>query len=78
MGFYELTRAGNPCRVCVSCPHGLGELRGHQEPDVIATKYRQELLGHFLEEAGERSEGHREASNARGESQVVLTPLDQQ
>lgn len=78
MGFYELTGAGNPRRVCVSCPHGLGELRGHQEPDVVATKNCQQLLGHLLEEAEEQSEGHREASNAQGESQVVLTAPEQQ
>lgn len=78
MGFYELAGAGNPRRVCVSCPHCLGELRGHQEPDVVATKYCQQLLGHLLEEAGEQSEGHREASNARGQSQAVHTALDQQ
>ena len=78
VGFYELAGARNPWRVCVSCPHCLGKLRGHQEPDIVATKYRQQLLGHFLEEAGKQSEGHRETSNVRGESQVVLTPLDQQ
>lgn len=52
VGFYELAGARDLWRVCVSYPHGLGKLGGHQEPDVVATKHGQQLLGHFLEEAG--------------------------
>lgn len=64
VGFYELAGAWNPWRVCVSCAQCLGELRGHQEPDVVATKHCQQLLGHFLEEVGKKSEGHRKVSKA--------------
>ena len=35
-------------------PQVLGKLRGHEEPDVVAAKHCQKLLGHFLEEAGSR------------------------
>lgn len=63
VGFYELAGAWNPWRVRVSCPQCLGELGGHQEPDVVATKHCQQLPGHFLEEAGTQSEGHREVAN---------------
>lgn len=47
------------------CPQVLGKLRGHEEPDVVAAKYCQKLLGHLLEEAGKQSEGHREVSRER-------------
>ena len=46
----------------MSCPQCLGKLRGHEEAGVVATKHRQQLLGHFLEEAGKQSEAHREVS----------------
>lgn len=54
VGFYELAGAWNTRRVRVSCSCCLGELGGHQEPDVVATEHRQQLLGHFLEEAGKQ------------------------
>ena len=62
VGFYELAGAWNPWRVHVSCPQCLGKLRGHEEPDVVATKHCQQLLGHFLEEARGQSEHHREVA----------------
>lgn len=70
VGFYELAGARKPWRVCVSCPHCLGELGGHQEPDVVAAKNCQQLLGHFLEEAGDQGEGHA----ARGEAKQSSHP----
>lgn len=50
--FYELAGAWDPCRVHVSCSHWLRELRGHQEPGVVATKHCQQLPGHLLKELG--------------------------
>lgn len=49
--FYELTGAQDLCRVCVSGSHWLGQLGGHQEPSVVATKHCQELPGHLLQES---------------------------
>lgn len=74
VGFYELAGAWNPRRVRVSCPHYMGELGGHQEPDVVTTKHCQQLLGHFLEEAQKQSEGHRDAANPRGEASPSSRP----
>lgn len=74
VGFYELAGARNPWRVCVSCPHCLGEPGGHQEPDVVAAKHCQQLLGHFLEEAGKQSEGHEDTARAHGEAKRSSHP----
>ena len=74
VGFYELAGAWDLWRVCVSCPHGLRELGGHQEPDVVATKHCQQLLGHFLEEAGKQSELHRQQLMHMGKPSCPHTP----
>lgn len=54
VGLYELAGARNPRGVHVPCAPCLGELGGHQEPDVVAAEHRQQLLGHLLQEAGRR------------------------
>lgn len=72
--FYELARAWNPWRVRVSCPPCLGKLGGHQEPDVVATKHRQQLLGHFLEEAGKQSEGNQKHLMHKGKARWFSHP----
>lgn len=64
VGFYELAGAWDTWRVRVSCSCYPRELGGHQEPDVVTTEHRQQLLGHFLEETGKRSEGQRDTANA--------------
>lgn len=69
MSFYELAGTGDLWRVHVPCAHGLGELTGHQKPGVVAAKHCQQLLGHFLEEAGRQSQGHEAAP---GEEQAEL------
>lgn len=74
VGFYELAGAWKTRGVRVSCSCCLRELGGHQEPDVVATEHCQQLLGHFLEEAGKQSEGHRDTANAWGEAQRSSQP----